>query len=303
MPNHVVRRRTFAGAVLLCAVLVGAACEPLVNAPPGGGQTVTQTFRSGPFTLDPGEEIQGFPSSGMPRPQGAFGLKGARFNVVDSNGVPVSVHDVHLHHIVMTTSARNDQLCPGRRERFIGAGMERTPITLWGPYTYLVTASEQWGSIYHLMNEMPAGSPPKTVYIQFTLSSHSLNLFDGSQAFLSALSIDGDKVGSITGVNGDAPVNMANGGGPGGGWDFRFDFTGAKKQRLTDDEVVTWTWVGGAGHFTGIGAHVQGLEYGEATSAWYSAVAVPEPGAYAMFLSGLAVLGASALRRRGKTRS
>jgi hypothetical protein len=139
--------------------------------------------------------------------------------------------------------------------------------------------------------------------IQFTLSSHSLNLFDGSQPFLSALSIDGDKVGSITGVNGDAPVNMANGGGPGGGWDFRFDFTGAKKQRLNDDEVVTWTWVGGAGHFTGIGAHVQGLDYGGVNSAWYSAVAVPEPGAYAMFLSGLAVLGASALRRRSKTRS
>ena len=104
-------------------------------------------------------------------------------------------------------------------------------------------------------------------------------------------------------MNGDAPVNMANGGGPGGGWDFRFDFTGAKKQRLTDDEVVTWTWVGGAGHFTGIGAHVQGIDYGGTNSAWYTTVAVPEPGAYAMFLSGLAVLGASALRRRSKSRS
>jgi hypothetical protein len=105
----------------------------------------------------------------MPRPAGAFGLKGARFNLVYEDGSAVSAHDVHLHHIVMTTSARQDQLCPGRAERFIGAGMERTPIQLLGPYTYLVGASDQWGSIYHLMNETPAGTPAKKVYIEYTL--------------------------------------------------------------------------------------------------------------------------------------
>src|SRR5262245_59465092 len=98
MLRNVVRRRTVAGAILACAVLIGTACEPLVNAPPGGGTTFSQTFRYGPFTLGPGQEIQGAPSSGMPRPTGAFGLKGARFDVVDASGTPVSVHDVHLHH-------------------------------------------------------------------------------------------------------------------------------------------------------------------------------------------------------------
>jgi len=102
----------------------------------------------------------------MPRPSGSFGLKGATFDVVDQNGAPVSVHDVHLHHIVMTTSAHQDVLCPGRRERFIGAGMERTPINLPNPYAYLVSGSEQWGSIYHLMNETAS---TRTVYIQYTL--------------------------------------------------------------------------------------------------------------------------------------
>ena len=48
--------------------------------------------------------------------------------------------------------------------------MERTPINLWGPYAYLVGAGDQWGSIYHLMNETPPGTPAKTVYIQYTLS-------------------------------------------------------------------------------------------------------------------------------------
>ena len=122
---------------------------------------MTQTFRYGPFTLGPGGEVQGSPSSGMPRPAGAFGLKGAKFNVVDQNGTPVSAHDVHLHHIVMTTSARAGPALPRRRERFIGAGMERTPISIWGPYAYLVGANDQWGSIYHLMNETPPGTPPR----------------------------------------------------------------------------------------------------------------------------------------------
>jgi hypothetical protein len=154
--------------VLALPLLALAGCEPLKNAPPGGGETVTKTFRIGPFTLGPGQEIEASPTSGMPRPTGAFGLKGARFSVVDANGAAVSAHDVHLHHIVMTTSARQDMFC-NRRERFIGAGMERTPISLFGPYAYLVGAGDQWGAIYHLMNETPTGTAPKKVYIQYEL--------------------------------------------------------------------------------------------------------------------------------------
>jgi hypothetical protein len=152
-----------AGALLLTSA---TGCEPLVNAPPGGGETVTQTFRYGPFTLGPGGEVQGAPISGMPRPGGSFGLQGATFDVVDQNGASVSAHDVHLHHIVMTTSARQDALCPQRSERFIGAGMERTPIFLRWPYVYMVGAGDNWGSIYHLMNETQT---TRTVYIQYTL--------------------------------------------------------------------------------------------------------------------------------------
>jgi hypothetical protein len=163
------RRFAVAGLLAAAVLLIGAACEPLVNPPPGGGETLTQTFRYGPFTIAAGGEVMGSPSSGFARPSGSFGLKGARFDVVDASGTPVPVDEVHLHHIVMTTSARDDALCPGRRERFIGSGMERTPITLLGPYAYLVGASDQWGAIYHLMNMTPAGTPAKTVYIQYTL--------------------------------------------------------------------------------------------------------------------------------------
>lgn len=157
-------------ALFVGLVLFATGCVPLRNAPPGGGETVTQTFRYGPFTLGPGQEVRGSPASGMPRPAGAFGLKSARFNVVDESGTPVSPHDVHLHHIVFTTPARQDRLCPTRSERFMGSGMERTPIDLFGPYAYLVGANDQWGSIYHVMNETPAGTSPKKVYIQYTIS-------------------------------------------------------------------------------------------------------------------------------------
>lgn len=167
--HHRYRRLLSVGVGLLLVLVFATGCEPLVNAPAGGGETLTKTFRYGPFTLGPGDEVEGSPSSGMPRPDGAFGLKVAQFDVVDQDGTPVSAHDVHLHHIVMTSSARHDQLCPGRRERFMGSGMERTPVVLWGPYTYLVGADDKWGSIYHVMNVTPPGTPAKTVYIQYTL--------------------------------------------------------------------------------------------------------------------------------------
>ena len=169
MADRPVRIRALVSLALLSSVVLFAGCEPLRNAPPGGGETVTKTFRYGPFTLGPGGEVKGSPTSGMPRPAGAFGLKSAKFNVVDENGTAVSPHDVHLHHIVMTTSAAQDRLCPGRRLRFVGSGMERTPISLLGPYAYLVGANDQWGSIWHLMNETPAGTPAKKVYIEYTL--------------------------------------------------------------------------------------------------------------------------------------
>jgi hypothetical protein len=160
----------YAAVTLLALVaLAASACEPLINPPPGGGPTVTSTYRYGPFTIPAGGEVMGFPLSGLPRPTGSFGLKRARFDVVDESNTPVPMEEVHLHHVVLTTSAHTDVLCPGRAERFIGSGMERTPITLWGPYAYLVGTTDQWGAIYHLMNTTPPGTPAKTVYIQYTL--------------------------------------------------------------------------------------------------------------------------------------
>jgi hypothetical protein len=163
------RRAVLYVSIAALAILASACRVPLKNAPPGGGTTVSQTFYYGPFTLGPGEEAMASPPTGLPRPAGAFGLKGATFDLVDENGTSISLHDMHLHHFVLTTSARDDQLCAGRSERFLGTGMERTPIQFPDPYTYLVGAAEQWGAIYHIMNETPPGTPAKTVRIKYTL--------------------------------------------------------------------------------------------------------------------------------------
>lgn len=209
MPASIIRRGRRLTLVALSGVLLllATACEPLTNPPPGGGEVLTRTFRYGPFTLGPGGEVMGSPRTGLPKPPGSFGLKGAKFDIVDQNGTPVSVHDVHLHHIVMTTSARDDRLCPGRPERFIGAGMERTPINLWGPYTYLVGAADQWGAIYHVMNETAPGTPAKTVYIQYTLDYQPGATSSNSRS-LTPLFQD------VTGCGGST-YDVPGGGGPG----------------------------------------------------------------------------------------
>ena len=135
--------------------------------------------------------------------------------------------------------------------------------------------------------------------VQFTLDAFGLDLFTGDAPFIGALAVDGDAAGtSVASVSGDAPVSLANGGGPGGGWSFRFDLTGQKGDRLTDDESVSWTWLGGAGQFEGFAAHVQGIDYGATTSAWYGNPSpVPEPGTLPMALASLGVLGLVARRR------
>jgi hypothetical protein len=162
-------RRWFIVGIALLTPLV-AACTPLQNAPAGGGGTVTTTYKLGPFNLaangQPGWESNSSQAT-IPRPAGAFGLKGATFDLVDENGAAIPRDMVHLHHVLLMSSAHTDVLCPGRSERFSGAGSERTPLSLPNPYAYLVGANDHWSSLWHIMN---MDSMPMTAYIQYTLT-------------------------------------------------------------------------------------------------------------------------------------
>jgi hypothetical protein len=135
--------------------------------------------------------------------------------------------------------------------------------------------------------------------VQFTLDASGLDLFAGSTPFIGSLAIDGTRTGSVSDVSGGVNnVALRPGGGPGGNFDFRFAIGLGAGDRLTDGESVSWTWVGGAGNYTDIALHVQGIDYGSTSSAWYVS-AVPEPATWALMLSGAALLGWTKRRRAG----
>jgi hypothetical protein len=154
-----------AAAPLLIAM---AACDPIVNAPPGGGEIVETSFRLGPFNLAPegqaGSESQANQAN-VPRPAGAFGMKSISFDIVDASGTPVPHSAVHLHHVLLMNAGRRDMNC-NRPERFAGSGSERTPISLYDPYAYLVGANDQWNALWHIMN---TGTTAQQVYIQYKI--------------------------------------------------------------------------------------------------------------------------------------
>jgi Stress up-regulated Nod 19 len=161
-----VRIRRLALVAALAALLAGAGCAPITNAPPGGGEIVHEKFRVGPLTMQPygqwGDTAFGYQVN-LPRPSGAFGIKSMNFDIVDAAGNPVPRHDAHLHHIVMGSSAARDSYCAGN-ERFAGAGAERNPIILPDPYAYMVGPNDSWSATWEVVNE---ASRAQTVYIEY----------------------------------------------------------------------------------------------------------------------------------------
>jgi hypothetical protein len=166
--RHLLRRFAIVAAV---AALLGTAtaCEPLRNAPPGGGDAATQSYRLGPFDLAPmgqsGSEDQGWQTA-IARPEGAFGMKSISFDLVFADGTPVPHSDAHLHHVVLMNSARRSQNCSSWPERFAATGSERTETVFGGPYAYLVGAEDQWSATWHVMNE---STEPMEVYIEYEM--------------------------------------------------------------------------------------------------------------------------------------
>jgi hypothetical protein len=129
----------------------------------------TATLQLGPFNLAP-EGQAGWESEasqgGIPRPSGAFGLVGARFDIVTSGGASVASNLVHLHHVVFLDGSRTDSLCPTLPNRFVGSGSERTPVSFDPQYAYKVGSADQWTAIWHVMN---MSTTARTVYIQYKI--------------------------------------------------------------------------------------------------------------------------------------
>jgi len=133
----------------------------------------------------------------------------------------------------------------------------------------------------------------------FTLSAFDLNAIFANDSFIGAIAVDANNQPIISNVVGDTVVSVANGGGPTGVFDFRFDLTD-KQSRLTANETVSWDATFSQPTLLtsdSFALHVQGLTTEQGESAWYTPTPVPEPETYAMMLVGLGMLGFTAKRK------
>ena len=147
----------------------------------------------------------------------------------------------------------------------------------------------------------------------FTLVADDLTaLFGTKKAFVGSMVVDttpdvGKKrvdvplPSNATALGGGvAGVYVANGKGPTGDFNFRYDF-GNGNDKLVAGETISWTSTfARAVSLDHLALHVQGLTAAEGSSAWYTLAAVtpvPEPDNYAMLLAGLGLMSLVARRR------
>lgn len=113
----------------------------------------------------------------------------------------------------------------------------------------------------------------------FRLSAYDLDIF-GPYAFIGGLAVDAQgkqvKVQGVTPGSGIKSVGVQSSSGPFGYYDFFFDLTGKKKDRLTDNEWVEWTTTG-LSSIKSFGAHIQGIGPWGILSGWSKATEMPTP--------------------------
>lgn len=201
-----------AGAVIGDAVGVGTILDD------DTAVVQTETFRLGPFALAP----MGQPGSesnanqvNIPRPSGAVGIKGMRFDVVHGDGSSEGHHNVHLHHVVLTDTSRPDSLCANLPNRFAGSGAERTPLILNDHYAYPVGAGDQWNALWHIMN---MSATTHTVYIEY-----QVDYVTGAD--LAAAKPVTSYFYDVDGCWGDSEWNVPGGGGPGSVYSKSISYT------------------------------------------------------------------------------
>lgn len=134
----------------------------------------------------------------------------------------------------------------------------------------------------------------------FTLNAFDLDAIFTTGSFIGAIAVDSDNQPIISNVVGDTVVSVANGGGPTGIFEFRFDLTGPQQNRLTANEMVSWDATFSQATLLtsdSFALHVQGLTEEQGDSAWYTPTPIPEPETYAMMLVGLGMLGYTARRK------
>ncbi|SDX53526.1 FxDxF family PEP-CTERM protein [Nitrosomonas oligotropha] len=176
----------------------------------------------------------------------------------------------------------------------------------------LAIGSSAQAASYHFGHLLSGGGPSNIHFADLEINDlgsghwsfflHNIDLSAfGSGAFIGSMAVDGVTPSSVTTVAGGgvSTVSKNPGGGPGGSFDFRYDF-GRGSDKLKTGESVSWNAFGlGSSHLPISGElalHVQGTKFSP-DSAWYVSP-VPEPETYAMLLAGLGLIGFSARSRK-----
>ena len=176
----------------------------------------------------------------------------------------------------------------------------------------LAIGSSAQAASYHFGHLLSGGGPSNIHFADLEINDlgsghwsfflHNIDLGAfGSSAFIGSMAVDGVTPSSVTTVAGGgvSTVSKNPGGGPGGSFDFRYDF-GRGSDKLKTGESVSWNAFGlGSSHLPISGElalHIQSTKFSP-DSAWYISP-IPEPETYAMLLAGLGLIGFSA--RSGK---
>ena len=154
-------------------------------------------------------------------------------------------------------------------------------------------------------------STTDNITYDFVLNTFDLNAFN-SGAFIGSEAVDTTipkkealPTATLIGKNnGVGSIDVSNGNGPTGVYDFRYVFGGGQ-DRLTSNEKVSWTSKFAVAHTFDAGLfalHLQGLTKGQGDSAWYTPnlSPVPVPAALPLMASALGLFGIAAKRRKQK---
>lgn len=143
----------------------------------------------------------------------------------------------------------------------------------------------------------------------YVLTTNDLNTIFTEGAFIGSVLVDTSFVNkeslpsaTLVGLdNGINQIGTSSGGGPGGIYDFRYVLGQGSEDRLTSNEVVSWTSTFAMPHTIDPGLfalHVQGLTDEQGGSAFYTPSAVPLPSALPLMAFALGLFGFSAKNRR-----
>jgi len=156
----------------------------LAAAGPAGAAPKTETFRYGPISIGPYQVLQRDLMFNIPKPAVDGYVTGMEVDVIDTNGAPMPINRLMLHHIVFlnlgqTPGAKRDGTCgqitafnnrtafPGIVERFYAAGEERAKMRLPEGYGYPMDAGDSWSMTAMMMNHR---AKTDTAYIQYKVT-------------------------------------------------------------------------------------------------------------------------------------